>query len=107
MTLQVFTASLLKEGLVAYLCRENGNAYWSTDLTKAATANDKELNALQLEAERAEMENIVVAPYAVEVEILEGRIVPTTPRERIRANGPTILIPTTISDTEITGLHAA
>lgn len=93
MALQVYTASLLKEGLVAYLCMDGKNVYWSTDIKKAATAGESDLQTLKAAADRSERENIIVAPYAVDVELTEQGLLPTTKREQIRANGPTIIMP--------------
>ncbi len=108
MALQVFTASLLKEGLVVYLCLEGDSAYWSTDLTKAATTDTASLDKLQVEADRAERENIVIAPYAIDVDVSGASVTPSTKREQIRANGPTFRLPQAAASAEIAeGLHAA
>lgn len=95
MALQVYTASLLKEGLVAYLCMEEENAYWSTDIRKAAAVGDDDIQKLKAAADRSERENIIVAPYAIDVDLTEQGLLPTTKREQIRANGPTIIMPVT------------
>ena len=93
MALQVYTASLLKEGLVAYLCLENGHPSWTFDISQATAGHDDELDALKLAAERSEQDNIVVAPYAIEVLETDSGIMATTKREQIRASGPTITLP--------------
>jgi len=93
MTLQIFTASLLKEGHVAYLCLEGNTASWSTDLVKATTSNQASLEDLRNAADRSERENIIVAPYAIDVELENSVITPVTKREKIRASGPTVSIP--------------
>lgn len=93
MALQVYTASLLKEGLVAYLCLENGHAFWTTDLRKATARAADDIEALKIAAEQAEQDNIVIAPYAMDViETAEG-LAATTRREEIRASGPTFVLP--------------
>lgn len=108
MALQVYTASLLKEGLVAYLCMDDGDAYWSTDLGKAETVDLSNIDALKGEAERSEKENVIVAPYAIDVEISGSTITPLTKREQIRAFGPTITIPLSYSSVAASkDLHAA
>ncbi|MEP3247081.1 MAG: DUF2849 domain-containing protein [Sneathiella sp.] len=108
MALQVFTASLLKEGLVVYLCLEGDNAYWSTELTKATTTDTASLDRLQAEADRAEQENIIIAPYAIDVDISSTGVTPSTKREQIRATGPTFRLPQAAASAGATaGLHAA
>ncbi|OUR76500.1 hypothetical protein A9Q83_14255 [Alphaproteobacteria bacterium 46_93_T64] len=106
MTLQVYTASLLKEGLVAYLCIDTEGSYWSTDLNKAATAETDQAETLKSLAEQAERENIVIAAYAVDVELTENGTRPLENRERIRAYGPTITLPQS-SDTKQAIVRAA
>jgi hypothetical protein len=36
---------------------------------------------------------VVVEPYAIELEMRAGHLAPRTLRERIRADGPTIAVP--------------
>ncbi|MEH6405630.1 MAG: DUF2849 domain-containing protein [Sneathiella sp.] len=96
MALQIFTASLLKEGHVVYLCLEGNAASWSTDLVKATTSNQVTLEQLQIAADRSERENMIIAPYAVDVELENSEIIPVTKREKIRASGPTVAIPVSV-----------
>ncbi|MFT6559715.1 DUF2849 domain-containing protein [Sneathiella sp.] len=108
MALQVFTASLLKEGLVAYLCMEGESCFWSTDLNKATVADEASLESLQAAAERSEKENIIIAPYAIDVIVTETGISAASKREQIRADGPTFRLPQSVRAIEITeGQHAA
>jgi Protein of unknown function (DUF2849) len=93
MAFQVITASLLKEGLVAYLCMDNDGASWTTDILKASSTETVAIEALQAEADRSDQQNIIVAAYAVDVEKTENGLVPVENRERIRANGPTVQLP--------------
>ncbi len=93
MALQVYTASLLKEGLVAYLALENGHPSWTSDIHQATVSEGDALDALKKAAEQSEQENIVVAPYAIDVLKTEDGIVAATKREQIRADGPTIGLP--------------
>ncbi len=93
MTYKIYTASLLKEGLVAYLSLRDGEAVWTTDLNRATSTEHVEEATLKLEADRGEQNNIIVGPYTVDVTSEEGRPVPVENRERIRANGPTIKLP--------------
>ncbi|WP_339635545.1 DUF2849 domain-containing protein [uncultured Sneathiella sp.] len=93
MALQVYTASLLKEGLVAYLTLENGNPSWTPDIRQATAGTDSELEILKLAAEQAEQDNHIVAPYAIDVLETEAGYIASTKREQIRASGPTISLP--------------
>ncbi|PHQ70868.1 MAG: hypothetical protein COB93_04485 [Sneathiella sp.] len=93
MALQVYTASLLKEGLVAYLCLEDGASSWTSDI-RGATAGDGDLlETLKIAAEKAERDNLIIAPYVVDVLEAENGWKATTKREQIRADGPTIALP--------------
>ncbi len=105
MALQVYSASLLKEGLVAYLCLGDDGVSWSTDLNKATAAEDGSTDLLQAEAERSEKENLVVGAYAVEVVKTESGLEPVDYREKIRAYGPTIALPQ--SGSSAANQHAA
>ena len=95
MTHKIYTASLLKEGLVAYLSVRDGEAVWTTDLHRATSTEHVDEDVLKLEADRGESGNIIVGPYLVDVTSEEGRLIPVDNRERIRANGPTIKLPAT------------
>ncbi|MCG8491651.1 MAG: DUF2849 domain-containing protein [Sneathiellales bacterium] len=108
MALNVFTASLLKEGLVAYLCQDDSGSFWSTDINKAHAVEAETLPELEAEAQRGERENIIVGPYAIEVEKDEQGIRPTSNREQIRAGGPTFRLPQSASlPSGNADLHAA
>ena len=93
MAMQVYTASLLREGLVAYLCLENGISSWTSDIRQATADSEGQLDLLKTAAEQAERENIVVAPYAIDVLETENGWKAATKREQIRAEGPTIVLP--------------
>ncbi|MBE7636541.1 DUF2849 domain-containing protein [Sneathiella sp. P13V-1] len=93
MTYKIYTASLLKEGLVAYLSLRDGEAVWTTDFTNATSTEQVAEETLKLEADRGEQNNIIVGPYTVDVTSEDGRLVPLENRERIRAGGPTIKLP--------------
>lgn len=105
MALQVYTASLLKEGLVAYLSMDNDGISWTTDLNKATAAEDTAIDALRDAAERSDRDNIVVGIYPVTVEKTTSGFEPVENREKIRAYGPTIILPQ--SSNASTNLHAA
>jgi Protein of unknown function (DUF2849) len=90
---QVYTASLLKEGLVAYLCLEDGRPSWTSEIGQATTADQDSVEALKIAAEKSEQNNIVVAPYAIDVVNSGNGWIAATKREQIRASGPTISLP--------------
>jgi hypothetical protein len=93
MALQVYTASLLKEGLVAYLSLEDGLSSWTSDIRRATAGHGEMLDSLKLAAEQSEQDNLVVAPYAIEVLETDAGWMALTKREQIRAEGPTISLP--------------
>jgi hypothetical protein len=93
MAYKIYTASLLKEGLVAYLSIRDGETSWTTDVNRATSTETVEETALVKAAERSEQENIVIGAYAVDVTREGDHLIPTENRERIRAGGPTITLP--------------
>lgn len=87
-TRKVITANRLADGLVVFLDAKGG---WPLDLGQARIlADDEELAGAEAYAKRQHDERIVVEPYAIDVELVDGRPVPTRLRERIRALGPTV-----------------
>jgi len=102
MALQVYTASLLKEGLVAYLCLEEGAASWTSDIREATAGDGDALTTLKITAEKAEQNNLVIAPYAVDVLETDSGWKASTKREQIRAEGPTVSLPRDASTVSIT-----
>ncbi|MCW1843807.1 DUF2849 domain-containing protein [Prosthecomicrobium hirschii] len=85
---QVITANRLTDGRVVWL---TADSVWDEDVNRAAVADDKtSVEAALAKSNPAVSELNVVEPYAVEVEVTGGRIVPKSLRERIRAEGPTI-----------------
>ncbi|MEH6544887.1 MAG: DUF2849 domain-containing protein [Sneathiella sp.] len=93
MALQVYTASLLKEGLVAYLCLEDGSPFWTSEIARATVVDDETVESLKVAAEKSEQENIIVAPYAIDVLNSDNGWIAATKREQIRASGPTVSLP--------------
>jgi sulfite reductase (NADPH) hemoprotein beta-component len=85
---KIVSANRLRDGAVVFLGESGG---WSLAVDEAAVAPDDaraaELLAIGAAAAAAQ---IVVAPYLVEVKLDDGRVVPLTYRERIRAFGPSI-----------------
>jgi len=84
----VITASRLADGVVVF---QAADLSWSEDFNHAAVRADEAATADALvRAKEDEMQNLVVEPYAVAVEIRNGHVVPKALREAIRAAGPTV-----------------
>ena len=90
---QVVTANRLRDGAVVFLA---GDGSWSIHVDDAAVARDQEEEARLLGVGAADTTAcVVIAPYLIEVEIEGEQVTPMGPRERIRAFGPTVAVPTT------------
>jgi hypothetical protein len=83
----IITANRLADGVVVF---QNAGGGWDDDFNRAAVHNAKDATAAALtRAQRDEAANLVVDPYAVEVEARNGHYAPKALREAIRAAGPT------------------
>ncbi|MGH6892992.1 MAG: DUF2849 domain-containing protein [Dongiaceae bacterium] len=81
---QMVTANRLLDGAVVYLTEGND---WSETFVDGALWNDKDSAENALNAtEAAVAARIVVGPYLIEVETTEEGPLPTSARERIRAD---------------------
>lgn len=88
MVTKVITANRLREGDVVYLTASGG---WSEWLGDAQLADDKDGEAALLaQAEESVLARLVVGPYAMKVELVDGQVHPIGRRETIRAQGPSI-----------------
>lgn len=88
MPLQMITANRLTDGVVVFLA---GGGRWVERFEEGWLANDEqEAAALQQAAEVAVARAEVVAPYLIEVEARNGRLLPSRYRERIRVEGPSV-----------------
>ena len=83
--LQIVTANRTHDGAVVYWTARGD---WSTSLADGALAEGEAAERL-LAAVSPETARAAIAPYLIAVERRDGRIVPTSLRERIRAQGPT------------------
>ena len=85
----VITANVLRTGVVVYL-RSDGS--WVEKLADATPAADETLRATLEQLALAAIErNEVTAVYAFDVSIVDGRPIPLSVRESIRAAGaPTV-----------------
>jgi len=89
--MQMIIANTLAEGLVVFLTADAG---WTPDIAAGAVANsDEEAAELLASAKQAEKANQVIDPYLIPVTISNGARQPTEYREFIRATGPTVPIP--------------
>ena len=85
----VVTANRLRDGIVVYLAPDGG---WVEDIAHAARAEtEPETEALEAQGKQAEKHRLVVAVYAMPVEVKDGEIDPLSVRERIRASHRTTL----------------
>jgi hypothetical protein len=85
----VVTANRLDDGIVVYLARGT----WTEEIAEAQRAEtDKEVKALEAEAEMFVRDRIVVSVYPMPVEVKDdGTVDPISVRERIRASHRTTL----------------
>ena len=85
---QVVTANRLGDGVVVYLDGDDG---WSARIADGRVAVDEaEATVLMRIAERAQIGCQVVEPYLIDVADEGGAIRPSSLREVIRAEGPTV-----------------
>ena len=85
---KVITANRLRDGEVVYLS-PGGN--WSNNLTEARfLADEFEQERLLRMAERDVTAQIVVGPYLMAAVRKNATVQPSSQREHIRANGPTV-----------------
>ena len=88
MVTKVVTANRLREGDVVYLTADGS---WSEWLGDAQVVDDKDGEAALLaQAEESVLARLVIGPYAMKVELVDGRVHPVGQREAIRAEGPTV-----------------
>jgi hypothetical protein len=85
----VVTANRLVDGIVVYLASDGS---WTEEIERARIAStEDETQALEAQAEKAVKDRIVVAMYAMSVEIKDGAVDPLSVREKIRAAHRTTL----------------
>lgn len=93
MTFQVMTASLLKEGRVAYLQLDGNASRWTSDISNATAVALNDIARLEKAAQISESQNVVIAPYAIDVARTDTGLKAASRREQIRAAGPTVRLP--------------
>jgi hypothetical protein len=85
----VVTANRLTDGAVVYRTPHSG---WTTELEEAAVVDDAP--AAQVLLKGAVADDVgAVGPYVAPVDLTGGRVSPGNLRERIRLDGPTIVLP--------------
>ncbi|HJL16218.1 MAG TPA: DUF2849 domain-containing protein [Sandaracinaceae bacterium LLY-WYZ-13_1] len=84
MTHWIVTANRLSDGSVAYLGADRG---WTSRLEEARRWPEREDADASLAWARHQ-EHVICDPYVFEVTLEDGRPVPRSARERIRAEGP-------------------
>jgi hypothetical protein len=82
------TANRLRDGVPVYRIADGG---WSTDLAASAQlATAGEAEAIAAAADAVNGADAVVGAYAITIAIDGATVRPTSLRERIRADGPTV-----------------
>jgi len=85
---EMITANRLSDGVVVYLDAKSG---WVEDFRSGLVLEDAAgRDSALAQGEVAAQANLVVEPYAIELEMRAGHLAPRTLRERIRSQGPTI-----------------
>ncbi len=88
MTLQVFTANRVTDGIVVFLDDAGG---WTETVSESRLiASDEDEAAATEMAEKAADDAVVADPYLIDVTEDGGEIRPVRYRERIRAYGPPV-----------------
>ena len=88
MTQHMLTANRLNDGAVVYL---GPGGDWNGDIQAGLAVSDDQSEALVADGQSAVDNNIVVAPYLIEIDGSQGKHIPVRRRERIRALGPTVV----------------
>ena len=86
---KAITANRLDDGRVVFLDEAGG---WTHYVAEAQLVSDgPELDAATAYAQSQHDARIVVEPYAIDIAIVDGKPTPARIRERIRADGPTVI----------------
>ena len=88
--MKILTANRLTDGIAVWLADDHG---WSECISKSCLAGDAATEEkLTRAGQAAFLKNEVIDVNLIDVDVVEGRIVPRRLRERIRAGGPTITV---------------
>lgn len=85
--MKILTANRLSDGLAVWLARDHSWVEWIAD---AEIAGDEEsVEKLERAGTAAFLKNEVVDVNLIDIDVIDGEIIPKRLRERIRAGGPT------------------
>ncbi len=102
---KVLTANRLSDGISVWL---DAAGHWTETLQDAFVARHKEaVDALDATGKQAFADNKVVDVNVVDVEEVDGQLRPLRMRERIRAEGPTIVYAAGYAGLTATAFRAA
>ncbi len=88
-SLKAITANRLGDGIVVFMDADGG---WPTRIDTAVVfADGPDLVAAVAYAKSQHDARIIVEPYTIDVRLEDGRPVPRLLREKIRADGPTVV----------------
>lgn len=86
----MITANRLSDGACVWM---DGDGNWSTDIATGKCVPEAGSDALLDQAAAGVAKCLIVGPYAIDVVVDDGEVVPVRFREQIRAKGPTIPLP--------------
>jgi hypothetical protein len=84
---QIVTANRLRDGVPVYFV---GESHWSTAVEDALHVASEAGETLLTAAKAGPAPDPVVEPYLIDATLVDGRLAPSSLRERIRAFGPTV-----------------
>lgn len=87
---RMITANRLSDGACVWM---DGDGNWSTDIATGKCVPEAGSDALLDQAAAGVAKCLIVGPYAIDVVVDDGEVVPVRFREQIRAKGPTIPLP--------------
>jgi sulfite reductase (NADPH) hemoprotein beta-component len=89
-TLQLVTGNRLRDGVPVFFA---GRGRWSPVIAEAVHVAADGAEALLAEAQAGAPPHPVIAPYLIDVALVDGWLRPLSLREQIRAFGPTVRSP--------------
>ena len=84
---QIVTGNRLRDGVPVYFA---GKGHWSTTVDDALHVATEAGETLLAAASAGSVPHPVVTPYLIDAALADGRLAPSTLKERIRAYGPTV-----------------
>ena len=83
----VITGKFTADGSNAW---RRADGTWSSSLGEAGVFSDEASVKDPIAQTAATEQRLISDPYAIEVQVADGKLAPLTARERIRASGPTV-----------------